>query len=145
MIIPDANLLLYAYDSTSPFHEKSRIWWETCLSGAESVGLCPAVLFAFIRIGTHARVFENPMPIQLAAGHVEDWLTRKVCRFVRFEPEDVNRALDLLRQLGVGGDLTTDAQIAATALRLDATIHSVDSDFHRFPGVRVFNPLMAHR
>ena len=59
------------------------------------------------------------------------------------EPEDVARALDLLRQLGVGGDLTTDAQIAAAALRLDATIHSVDTDFHRLPGVRVLNPLMV--
>jgi toxin-antitoxin system PIN domain toxin len=145
VILPDANLLLYAYDSTSPFHDKARIWLENCLSGSESVGLCPVVLFAFIRIGTHPRVFEKPMPIERAAGHVEDWLKRKVCRLVRLEHEDVTRALELLGHLGVGGDLTTDAQIAALAIRLDATIHSVDSDFLRFPGVRVINPLMASR
>lgn len=142
MIIPDANLLLYAHDSTSPFHEKARIWWEDCLSGSESVALCPVVLFAFIRIGTHPRIFDNPMPIEVATGHVENWLKRTVCRLVRLESEDLTRAFDLLRNLGLGGDLTTDAQIAAVGLRLDATVHSVDTDFLRFPGLRVVNPLM---
>lgn len=143
MIIPDANLLLYAYDSSSPFHEKSRIWWETCLSGAEPVGLCPVVIFAFIRISTHHRVFERPMSLQTAAKNVEDWLGRTVCRLVRIEPEDLTTALDLLKGLGIGGDLTSDAQIAALAIRLNASIHSVDADFLRFPGVRVVNPIAS--
>ena len=141
MIIPDANLLLYAYDSTSPWHEKSRNWWESCLSGSETVGLCPAVLFAFVRIGTHPRVFENPMSIDLASRHVGGWLDRSVCRLIRVEPEDVASALNLLTGLGVGGDLTTDAQIAAAALRLDAKIHTMDTDFLRFPGVRAVFPM----
>ena len=145
MIIPDANLLLYAYDSTSPFHHKARAWWEGCLSGSETVGLCPVVLFASIRIGTHPRVYENPMPVEVGTAHVGDWLKRKACRLVSVEPDDVARTLDLLRHLGIGGDLTSDAQIAAAALRLDATIHSVDADFQRFPGVRVFNPLIGRK
>lgn len=143
MIIPDANLLLYAYDSSSPFHEKARVWWENCLSGTETVGLCPVVIFAFVRIGTHPRVFDNPMPVETAASFVQDWLNRKVCRLVTTEPEDVTRALHLLRDIGVGADLTTDARIAAAALRLNAKIHSVDSDFLRFPGVRVINPFLS--
>lgn len=28
MILPDANLLLYAYDEASPFHERAKTWWE---------------------------------------------------------------------------------------------------------------------
>ncbi|MEX0326278.1 MAG: PIN domain-containing protein [Puniceicoccaceae bacterium] len=77
------------------------------------------------------------MPVEAAAGHVEEWLNQKACRLVTVEPEDVAKALELLRHLGLGGDLTTDAQIAAAALRLDATIHSVDTDFLRFPGLRM--------
>jgi hypothetical protein len=38
MIVPDANLLLYAYDKTSPFHTKAKHWWEQCLSGYHSHG-----------------------------------------------------------------------------------------------------------
>jgi toxin-antitoxin system PIN domain toxin len=143
MILPDANLLLYAYDATSPFHEKARRWWESCLSGTEPVGLCPVVLFAFLRIGTHPRAYENPMSIKTAGGHVTGWLRRRVCQFIVMEEVDVAQAMELLRAAGTGGDLTTDAQIAAMALRLDATLHTADTDFKRFDGVRLFNPLGA--
>ena len=51
MIVPDANLLLYAYDSESPFHRAAARWWSALLSGAEPVGLCPVVVFAFLRSG----------------------------------------------------------------------------------------------
>ena len=58
MIVPDVNLLLYAYDANSRFHAAAAAWWRACLSGSEPVGLPPVVLFAFLRIGTSARVFE---------------------------------------------------------------------------------------
>jgi toxin-antitoxin system PIN domain toxin len=143
MILPDANLLLYAYDEASPFHEKARRWWENCLSGTEPVGLCPVVLFAFVRIGTHPRAYETPMSIRTAGGHVEAWLRRRVCQFIVMEEVDVAQAVELLRAAGTGGDLTTDAQIAALALRLDATVHTADTDFKRFEGLRLFNPFGA--
>jgi toxin-antitoxin system PIN domain toxin len=143
MIIPDANLLLYAYDSASPFHKKAARWWEDCLSGRETVGLCPVVLFAFVRIGTHPRVYANPMTIKTAQSHVEAWLRRSVCEFIVMEEPDVTKTLELLRAAGTGGDLTTDAQLAALALRLDATIHTADTDFLRFAGVKLFNPVGA--
>jgi predicted nucleic acid-binding protein len=100
------------------------------------------VIFAFVRIGTHPRAFANPMSIELAAGHVDSWLNCRICRFVPMEAVDVRESLSLLTAAGVGADLTTDSQIAAIALRLDATIHSADTDFLRFPGIRVFNPLV---
>jgi hypothetical protein len=70
MIIPDANLLIYAYDERSPFHAKARTWLEGLLNGEEVVGLCPVVLFAFVRIATNARAFVDPMTIGEASGHV---------------------------------------------------------------------------
>lgn len=51
MIIPDANLLLYASDSSCPFHRAATGWWSGCLSGNETVGLVPVVLLAFVRTG----------------------------------------------------------------------------------------------
>jgi hypothetical protein len=69
MIIPDINLLLYAYDSSSPFHAKAAAWWRACLSGTEAVGLAQVVVFGFVRVATNARVFEHPMTPAEAAGH----------------------------------------------------------------------------
>ena len=37
MIVPDINLLLYAYDPRSAHHEASRAWLEATLSGSQLV------------------------------------------------------------------------------------------------------------
>jgi toxin-antitoxin system PIN domain toxin len=142
VILPDANLLLYAYDSRSPFYAKSAAWWSKCLSGREPVGLCPSVIFAFVRIGTSSRAFTHPLTIREAASHVQDWLEEPVAQLLQIELEDVRRTLDLLLAAGTGGNLTADAQIAAVALRLGGEVHTADTDYARFDGVRCFNPLL---
>ena len=42
---------------------------------------------------------------------------------------------------GVGGNLVTDAHIAALSMEYQAEVHSNDTDFGRFPGLRWRNPL----
>jgi toxin-antitoxin system PIN domain toxin len=143
VIVPDANLLLYAYDSSSRFHDPATDWWENCLIGAEPVGLCSVVLFAFVRIGTSRRAFDNPMPIEEAADHVRSWLDRQVTDLLVAREVDVLQALKWLESAGTGGNLTTDAQIAAIAHRHRATVHTADTDFDRFPDVRWHNPILS--
>lgn len=142
MIVPDANLLLYAYDSTSRFHERSAVWWQACLEGAEPVGLCAAVLFAFIRIGTSRRVYREPLSIDEVNDRVRSWLDRSVTDFLVTQEADVLQAMAWLEAAGSGGNLTTDAQIAAVAHRHRATVHTADTDFGRFPDVRWVNPIL---
>lgn len=36
MRLLDVNILLYAVDATSPFHERVRTWFEERMSGAET-------------------------------------------------------------------------------------------------------------
>ncbi|MBL9156126.1 MAG: PIN domain-containing protein [Verrucomicrobiales bacterium] len=141
MIIPDANLLLYAYDESSPFHERAKAWCEEVMSGPSPLSLLPAVVFGFVRIATHPRVFKDPLSVSEAADHVRSWLARRHVQLHEMLPEDVACALGLLEAAGTAGNLTTDAQIAAVALRLDAEVHTTDLDFGRFPKVRCLNPL----
>lgn len=141
MILPDANLLLYAYDETSRFHDKAKQWWEDLLHGSEAVGICPCVLFAFVRIGTHSRAFENPLTIDEAMDIVDEWLATENARILSFTPEDATCAMKLLIRAGTGGNLTTDAQIAASAIRLKAAVDTADADFERF-GIDWRNPLL---
>ncbi|MFV2068264.1 MAG: TA system VapC family ribonuclease toxin [Pirellulales bacterium] len=142
MIVPDANLLLYAYDEASPFHEAARNWWGACLSGDESIGLTHPVLFAFVRVGTSPRAFEHPMTLDEAAECVFSWLGRAVSRVLQPDANHVRRTLELLHVAGsAGGNLVTDAQIAALAAAYRATVHTADRDFMRFPGVDCEYPL----
>jgi predicted nucleic acid-binding protein len=41
MILPDANLLLYAYDQSSPFHARAKAWCERIMSGPRRKCLSP--------------------------------------------------------------------------------------------------------
>lgn len=141
MILPDANLLLYAYDQSSPFHAKAKAWCERIMNGPEPVALLPVVVFAFIRIATHPRVFIYPMSAAEAATAVRAWLSRRHVQAHEMLPEDMESTLALLEAAGTAGNLTSDAQIAAVAMRLDAEVHTADLDFGRFPRVRFVNPL----
>lgn len=142
MILPDANLLLYACDQSSPFHAKAAAWCEHIMSSPSPVILLPVVVFGFVRISTHPRVFTDPLSVAEASAHVRSWLGRKQVRLHDMLPDDVETALKLLETAGTAGNLTTDAQIAAVALRLDAEVHTADLDFGRFAGVRFKNPLV---
>lgn len=142
MIVPDANLLLYACDTTSPFHERARKWWQECLSGEEAVGLAHPTLFAFLRISTNPRIFTNPLTLAASATHIRSWLARRVCQILQASADHTARAIDLLQAAGgTAGNLVTDAQIGALALAYRAVVHTADRDFLRFPGVRCHFPL----
>ena len=143
MIIPDANLLLYAYDADSPFHDKAADWWSDCLSGREIVGLCDVVMFSFVRVGTNTRAFAKPLTIREASAHVLSWLAAPVTEFVSGEVDDFKHALRLLKGAETGGNLTTDAQIAALGLKYQAVIHTADTDFVRFPNLQWHNPILG--
>lgn len=142
MIVPDANLLLYAYDSECPFHSAAARWWAALLSAAEPVGLCPVVVFAFLRLSTHGKVFERPMTVSEASERVGSWLARPNVRLLVAGPGHVAAVCRLLTKAGTAGNLVTDAQIAALALEYGATVHSADTDFARLTGVRWKNPLL---
>ncbi len=141
MILPDANLLLHAVNSDSADHVASRRWLQGLLEERKEVGLCAVVVFAFVRISTHRAAFPNPLSVEAAFDHVENWLSFPSVSWIEATGEDLTTARPLLQAAGTGGNLVTDAQIAAISLRLGATIHSADTDFGRFPKIRWKNPL----
>lgn len=142
MIVPDANLLLYAYDDASPFHLGARQWWSECLSGDEPVGLTHPVLFAFVRIATSSRAYLRPMVLSEASAHVASWLDRKVSRVLQPNANHVAQVLTLLEEAAsAGGNLVTDAQVAALAIEHRATVHTADHDFARFARLTCHFPL----
>lgn len=141
MIIPDVNLLLYAYQSDSPFHIKASNWWSELLGGEETIGLAPIVVFGFVRIGTNARTFRFPMTPQEAADHIREWLSQPCVQFLEPGPNHLETTLGILEALGTAGNLVTDAQIAALSIEYDSEVHTADADFLRFPGVRWRNPI----
>ncbi|MBK7822178.1 MAG: PIN domain-containing protein [Tessaracoccus sp.] len=83
------------------------------------------------------------MSIEQAASTVDTWFEQPNVRFLPDTNATLRRSLDLLRELGVAGNLTTDAQIAAHALEHSGTVATNDADFSRFAGVKTLNPLLG--
>lgn len=141
MIIPDLNLLLYAYTPGATDHAMAKAWWEKLLRSAAPVGLPWAVVLGFVRLTTTRGVLAVPATPADALQRVEAWFQQPNVSILNPGP----RHLALLRvtlSATAGGSMTTDAHLAALALEHQAELHSNDTDFARFPGLRWHNPLV---
>lgn len=81
------------------------------------------------------------MMLNVAGSMVQEWLGQPGVQALRPASDHLAATITLIRQVGVAGNLTTDAQIAAIAFDRDATVASNDADFARFPGLKLVNPL----
>jgi toxin-antitoxin system PIN domain toxin len=98
------------------------------------------VLLAFLRLGTNPSVFEAPLGPDEALDLIEGWLDQPPATVVNPTEAHPRVLRDLLEPLGTGGNLTTDAHLAALAIEHGATLVSFDRDFGRFPGLRWEEP-----
>ncbi len=142
MIILDANLLLYAYTARSSFHRAARIYLDRIFSDpSELIGIPFQCVATFLRVITNPAATGVKISIVEAVARVEDWRSLSHVRILYPGEEHWTTLRPLLEQSRAQGDLIADATIAALALQYGAVVHTNDSDFARFPGVRWFNPL----
>ena len=141
MIVPDANLLLYAYDSHSDQQASAGRWLREILTGADTVGMSWLTIGAFLRIATNLRLGGSQLPMASAINIVDEWLAVPAVRLI--VPGEGHWAIlkEMLIAGRVQGPVTTDAQLAALTLEHGAVLHTADRDFARFPGLRWVNPL----
>lgn len=140
MIIPDINLLLYAYNSGAIDHAPARRWWEDLLSSEERVGLAWIVILGFVRLSTTRGVLHTPVSPADALARVQSWLEQPGVSILNPGPRHLTELRTALAGTA-GGPLTTDAHLAALAIEHQAELHSNDDDFSRFQGLRWRNPL----
>ncbi len=141
MILPDINLLVYAYAQQAPQHASSRRWWESLLNGSRPVVIPWAVTCGYLRLMTSPAVLAPPLPPGAASEHVRAWFERPVVEVIEPGPRHLNILARLLDSAGTAGSLTSDAHLAAIAIEHQCELHSSDTDFARFPGLRWTNPL----
>lgn len=140
MRIVDANVLLYAVNTSAGHHETSRRWLDEALSGGDTVGLAWVPLLAFVRLTTRHGLFPSPLTSERAMAQVLDWCSAPGSVMVSPTPRHGDVLSGLLSRVGAGGNLVNDAHLAALAIEHRARIVSYDSDFGRFDGVQWETP-----
>jgi toxin-antitoxin system PIN domain toxin len=139
----DANVLLYAYDSSSAHHAACRDWLQAALNDDEPVGLPWQTSLAFIRISTNPRAVSRPLEPKEACAIVSILFERPNVVVVEPGEQYWSTFLKLVADGRVSGPLVTDAVLAALALEQGASVCSSDRDFRRFDGVCVTDPTEA--
>jgi hypothetical protein len=141
MIIVDANLLLYASDTSSTHHQASRRWLEKTLSWEGPVGIPWATVLAFLRVGTNPQIRKNAFTLEEAAAIVAGWLERPNVTLLNLGERHWEILRGLMTKGQARGPLVSDAHLAALAIEHGCTLATTDRDFARFPGLNFFNPL----
>ena len=145
MFVVDTNILIYAADQDSEFHEPCRTRLEGWRRQTSPWYLTWGICYEFLRVTTHARVFRKPWPV------TDAW---RFLDAVRASPSlnillPTERHADILREMltelpQLRGNLLHDAHTAV--LMREHGIERIvtrDTDFHRFPFVAVLDPLAA--
>jgi len=143
VVLPDLNLLLYAYNPHMPQHATARRWWEGAMTSEELIGLPFEVSFGFIRVATNPRLGAAQIPFADARRVVEGWLQLPQVRSLAPSAQHSARVMDLVTAAMPAGPVLSDAILAARAIENRATLFTNDADFARFPGLVWENPLIT--
>ena len=90
---------------------------------------------------TQRKLLLRPATPKQAVDYVQEWFRFSHITPINPGPDHLTHLRRNLTAAGVGGNLVTDAHIAALAMEYQAEVHSSDTDFSRFPGLRWRNPL----
>lgn len=143
MFVVDTNVLLYAADADSEFHEPCRDLIERARGQAAPWFLTWGICYEFLRVSTHPRVYRRPWTSAMAWRFVETLLACpnvSILTATRRHAAVLGQCLEELPD--VRGNLVHDLHIAALMREHGiARIVTRDSDFHRFAFVEVIDPL----
>lgn len=135
MILPDVNVLIYAFRADAAHHKVCKAWLDGVIANDAQFGISTLVLSAVIRITTNARIFKEPSSIEETIGFCGDILNQPHCE--RVEPGERHWAIfaRLCAEAGASGARVTDAWFAALAIEHGCTWITYDRDYARFPGL----------
>lgn len=137
----DANLLLYASDRRSPFHERALEVIDSVAAGSEIVYVFWPVAMAYLRIATHPAIFEHPLTRGEAVDNLGALLTLPHVQSPGEQERFWGRFLEASGDPAIVGNLVPDAHLVTLMLENGVrTIWTRDRDFRRFQTIQVLDP-----
>ena len=140
MILPDVNVLLYAFRRDAPNHGQHRRWLDDTVNGDAAYGIAPQALSALVRISTHRRVYMHPSTLAEALAFCDALVQPEHCTIVQPGTRHWVIFEDLCKRSRASGNLVQDAWFAALAIEAGCEWVTTDRDYARFPGLRWGEP-----
>lgn len=141
MILPDVNVLVFAFRREAPGHPSYAEWLTGVVHGSDELGLHEAPLVSFVRLVTNARVFPKPAPTATALTFLDRLVGAPRARWLSPSAACWDQFTALARaDRALVGNLVPDALLAALALAHGARLATADRGFARFAGLDWFDP-----
>jgi toxin-antitoxin system PIN domain toxin len=139
LILPDVNVLIYAFRKDSVRHADYRKWLDSVVNGNSIFGLSPQVLCSLIRICTNPRVYVNPSDIKETT-HFCNVLLETNSRLIEPGPRHWEIFTGLCIDEAITGNLVQDAWFAALAIESGCEWITTDGDYARFQSLNWRRP-----
>jgi uncharacterized protein len=140
VILPDVNVLLYAFRSDDARHAACKTWLRSVIAGDAQFGISPLALAAVVRIATNRQAFLEPSTLEDVFGFCDDILTQPHCEIVEPGARHWSIFNRLCIETNTRGPRVTDAWYAALAIEHGCTWITYDRDYARFPGLEWREP-----
>ena len=143
MFVVDTNILLYAVDSHAVEHKICRDFVQKCRKQISPWHLTWGIVYEFLRVATHPRVFQNPMSITQAWQFVQSIMASPNLSLLVETGQHSEIASLVFDEVPlISGNLVFDTHTAILMREHGITkIFTRDTDFHRFPFLKVIDPL----
>lgn len=143
MYVVDTNILIYALDQGSPEHGTAQTFVGECRQNISPWYATWGILYEFLRVSTHQRVFRKPVSAEKAWEFVSGLLKSPGLRVLVEGPDHARVAETTIEEIkGLRGNLLHDAHTAILMREHGIRrIYTRDTDFHRFPFLEVVDPL----
>jgi len=139
----DTNVLAYAVNRDCPEHTAALTALETWLSGSVPWAITWGIVYEFLRLGTHPRVFRRPLTAREALDFLAPLLGSDLVSIL--VPTDRHEALlrTTVREVGrPAGNLFHDLHTAVLMREHGISeIMTADTDFRKFPFLTVTDPI----
>jgi toxin-antitoxin system PIN domain toxin len=143
VLVVDTNILVYAADADSPFHQRAREWLEAERQRPDAWYTTWPILYEFLRVTTHPRVMRKPWSAPGAWAFVSALLGSPGLGILVPTQRHAEVAALVLAELPhLAGNLLHDAHTAV--LMREHGIKRIctrDTDFYRFPFLEVLDPM----
>jgi uncharacterized protein len=138
----DVNVLLYASDAGSPLHERAKSFLSQCAGRREVFYLAWLTVMSYLRMATHASIFDKPLTPAEAMQNIQALLTLPHCRPISEDEGFLAVYQGITKTVPTRGNLVPDAHLAALLHQHGIrTLYTHDKDFKKFDFLDVRDPL----
>lgn len=139
----DTNILVYAYNEDSPYHQRAKEIRDKAAEGVLFCCLTPQNLYEFFSTVTDSRKVSNPLPTNKALWEVEKYYSSRIDIIYSLETTPL-KVIELAKKYKIKRQEIHDIHLLAAMIENEVfgIYTRNDAHFRKFEEIEVINPFV---